>query len=83
MKSSSMRPALVVASWLACVACVANPPAEYYGTTEPFASQAVYFVLTDRCVDGDSAAFLRVYEKDGVNQDGSRRRAAAAGGANH
>jgi cyclomaltodextrin glucanotransferase len=25
----------------------------YYGTTEPFASEAVYFVLTDRFVNGD------------------------------
>lgn len=29
-----------------------NQP-EIYGTKEPFASQAVYFVLTDRFVDGD------------------------------
>ena len=26
---------------------------EYYGTTEPFAADAVYFVLTDRFVNGD------------------------------
>lgn len=26
---------------------------EYYGTLEPFASEAVYFLLTDRFVDGD------------------------------
>lgn len=26
---------------------------EYYGTTEPFASEAVYQILTDRFVDGD------------------------------
>ena len=32
----------------------ANAPArEYYGTLEPFASEAVYFLLTDRFVDGD------------------------------
>jgi cyclomaltodextrin glucanotransferase len=30
-----------------------GPAAEYYGTLEPFASEAVYFVLTDRFVDGD------------------------------
>lgn len=29
--------------------------AGYYGTDDPFASEAVYFVLTDRFVDGDSA----------------------------
>jgi cyclomaltodextrin glucanotransferase len=28
---------------------------EFYGTTEPFAKEAIYFVLTDRFVDGDSA----------------------------
>ena len=28
-------------------------PREYYGTLEPFASEAVYFLLTDRFVDGD------------------------------
>lgn len=28
-------------------------PADYYGTLEPFASEAVYFVVTDRFVDGD------------------------------
>lgn len=41
-----------------CVATVPEPtagePAEYYGTLEPFASEAVYFLLTDRFVDGDS-----------------------------
>ena len=28
--------------------------ADYYGTLEPFAAEAVYFVVTDRFVDGDS-----------------------------
>ena len=42
------------------VACTPSPqpseePAEYYGTLEPFAAEAVYFLLTDRFVDGDSA----------------------------
>lgn len=32
----------------------ATPPAdEFYGTTEPFASEAIYFVMTDRFVNGD------------------------------
>ena len=31
------------------------PAREYYGTLEPFASEAVYFLLTDRFVDGDPA----------------------------
>ncbi|MEM9056408.1 MAG: alpha-amylase family glycosyl hydrolase [Pseudomonadota bacterium] len=29
------------------------PERDYYGTLEPFASEAVYFVVTDRFVDGD------------------------------
>ena len=33
----------------------ATDAADYYGTLEPFASDAVYFVLTDRFVDGDPA----------------------------
>ena len=32
-----------------------NAPREYFGTLEPFASEAVYFLLTDRFVDGDPA----------------------------
>jgi cyclomaltodextrin glucanotransferase len=28
-------------------------PLDYYGTLEPFASEAVYFIVTDRFVDGD------------------------------
>src|SRR3546814_2541317 len=31
----------------------AAAPADYYGTLEPFASHAVYFVVTDRFVNGD------------------------------
>ncbi len=39
---------------LLTAACGQNPPpAEYYGTLEPFASEAVYFVVTDRFVNGD------------------------------
>jgi cyclomaltodextrin glucanotransferase len=38
-------------------ACASPRPAEefreYYGTLEPFAAEAVYFLLTDRFVDGD------------------------------
>lgn len=32
-----------------------NAGHEYFGTLEPFASEAVYFVVTDRFVDGDPA----------------------------
>ena len=44
---------------LGLAACATNPAsvstAEYYGTLEPFASEAVYFVITDRFVDGDAS----------------------------
>ena len=33
----------------------APKPVEYYGTAEPFASDAIYFVLTDRFVNGDES----------------------------
>ncbi|MDX1500681.1 MAG: alpha-amylase family glycosyl hydrolase, partial [Woeseiaceae bacterium] len=33
----------------------AAPVAQYYGTLEPFAAEAVYFIVTDRFVDGDPA----------------------------
>lgn len=40
-----------------CGCAIPESPArvdrEYYGTLEPFASEAVYFVVTDRFVDGD------------------------------
>ena len=47
--------ATMIASALvgASPARAAPPQADFYGTAEPFASEAVYFVLTDRFVDGD------------------------------
>ncbi|MCC8363667.1 cyclomaltodextrin glucanotransferase [Lysobacter sp. A6] len=33
----------------------APKPVEYYGTTEPFAADAVYFLMTDRFVNGDES----------------------------
>ncbi len=49
--------AAAVAAILGPLAAFAGPSdaAEYYGTDEPFASEAVYFVLTDRFVDGERA----------------------------
>ena len=55
---------LGVCATLALAACASAPTspgapagipavAEYYGTLEPFASEAVYFVVTDRFVNGD------------------------------
>ena len=44
----------------------AAPAPDYYGTLEPFASEAVYFVLTDRFVDGDP-------ENNQLDQGGAER----------
>ena len=56
----TLRPAtLSAALCLALAGCAttpspaSTPQADYYGTLEPFASDAVYFVLTDRFVNGD------------------------------
>ena len=59
-----MRQTMIAALAATCLAaltgCASAPPARgmdegtgYYGTLEPFASEAVYFVLTDRFVNGD------------------------------
>lgn len=49
------KTALFLATCLlvACAAERSAPVADYYGTLEPFASEAVYFVVTDRFVNGD------------------------------
>lgn len=55
------RSGLLAATCLALAACGgesetpvdAAPAAEYYGTLEPFAGEALYFIVTDRFVDGD------------------------------
>ena len=49
---------VVAAIGLLLASCATPPDAshasrEYYGTLEPFAAEAVYFLLTDRFVDGD------------------------------
>ena len=38
---------------LLCAPFAALAADDFYGTTEPFAKEAVYFVLTDRFVNGD------------------------------
>lgn len=45
-----MRKLVVLPLLLACHAACAQ---DYYGTLEPFAKEAVYFVVTDRFVNGD------------------------------
>ncbi|HEV8695684.1 MAG TPA: alpha-amylase family glycosyl hydrolase, partial [Lysobacter sp.] len=56
------RPIVLVATVLLLAGCAHHaqnaPPAaapEYYGTAEPFAEHAVYFVVTDRFVNGDTS----------------------------
>lgn len=55
------KPMLLLAAALAVLAAACDrapppPPAapeDYYGTLEPFAAEAIYFVVTDRFVNGD------------------------------
>ena len=58
MKSSPICLATFATLLLGGCATVDDVPPEkvavdYYGTLEPFASEAVYFIVTDRFVDGD------------------------------
>ena len=54
-----MRRLAVLFAAAGIISCAASPEPdllaerEYFGTLEPFASEAVYFLLTDRFVDGD------------------------------
>ncbi len=54
MRGSS-RLSLGLSFALLSAQAVAAPRPEYVGTSEPFASEAVYFVVTDRFVNGDAA----------------------------
>jgi cyclomaltodextrin glucanotransferase len=50
----------LVAAIVGVASCAKQPEndvavREYYGTLEPFAAEAVYFLLTDRFVDGDAS----------------------------
>jgi len=44
---------LLTATAATHASCSAPEAPEFYGTLEPFASHAVYFIVTDRFVDGD------------------------------
>jgi cyclomaltodextrin glucanotransferase len=54
MMRATLKPLSVLLS-LAMAAPCAVAADDFYGTTEPFAKEAVYFVLTDRFVNGDPA----------------------------
>ncbi|SDZ28538.1 cyclomaltodextrin glucanotransferase [Lysobacter sp. yr284] len=69
-----MRAVLLAALSLALAACAhgggmreAAPPRDYYGTLEPMAGEAVYFVVTDRFVNGDTGNDQR--EQGGPDPD--------------
>lgn len=58
MKAPRFYLAVFAALWFGGCATVDDAPpkqvaVDYYGTLEPFASEAVYFIVTDRFVDGD------------------------------
>ncbi|GGO63997.1 alpha-amylase family glycosyl hydrolase [Bowmanella pacifica] len=54
-----LKPSFVAVAMLSLVGCATQPqenkaaPAQYVGTTHPFAAEAIYFLITDRFVDGD------------------------------
>lgn len=69
-----MRALALAALSLALAACAhggmreaASPPREYYGTLAPMAADAVYFVVTDRFVNGDAGNDQR--EQGGPDPD--------------
>ncbi len=66
MSNAWSRRCILATGSLVLAACTTTMQAGYYGTSEPFASEAVYFVLTDRFVDGDSTNDHR--EQGGANR---------------
>jgi cyclomaltodextrin glucanotransferase len=67
-----LRRTVLALSLAAAGAAGARPaaPTEYYGTLEPFASNAIYFVVTDRFVNGDKSNDHR--DQGGVNHSFDR-----------
>jgi len=61
MRKATLRIFVAACAVTVLAACVAvddatssvAEPEDFYGTLEPFASEAVYFLMTDRFVDGD------------------------------
>ena len=53
MRSAARLAWIAAVGCLPLAACADDQGKDYYGTEEPFAAEAVYFVLTDRFVDGD------------------------------
>ncbi len=74
-----MRPIPIVAllCLTACSQTSVKPALSYYGTLEPFAKEAVYFVVTDRFVNGDPLNDQR--EQGGANRSFDRPMTCADG----
>lgn len=70
--------ALSILIGLICAAPLRADAQDYYGTTEPFASEAVYFVLTDRFVNGDPSNDHR--DQGGANRSFDRPTPGAPAG---
>jgi glycosidase len=66
------RTSIVLTACAALVGCAHAPSTtgSFYGTLEPFASQAVYLVLTDRFVNGDTSNDYR--DQGGANHSFDR-----------
>ena len=80
-----LAPALV--ALLAGCQSTAPQPERFVGTDHPFASEAVYFVVTDRFVDGDPSnnypqqgAEHRTFDRPVVNGDGQAANIGYLGG---
>jgi cyclomaltodextrin glucanotransferase len=72
-----MRRALLAAALLLSLTGPASA-ADYYGTLEPFAKRAVYFLMTDRFVNGDESNDQRL--QGGANRTFDRPVAGAPAG---
>ena len=69
---STRRIAIVATAWVfAGCAQLPTPSEDVYGTLEPFASEAVYLVITDRFVNGDPLNDHR--DQGGANRTFDRR----------
>jgi cyclomaltodextrin glucanotransferase len=80
MKQRTSKPLAAALTLALAVVPVASALAAdgFYGTTEPFASEAIYFVMTDRFVNGDPSNDQR--DQGGANHTFDRPVAGAPAG---
>jgi cyclomaltodextrin glucanotransferase len=69
--------AILALSGCAAASPKGESPADYYGTLHPFAAEAVYFVVTDRFVNGDTSNDYR--DQGGANHSFDRPMTCADG----